>query len=37
MNPAHFSDVRPCVALLTKHERLAANMFEGFGRELNAV
>lgn len=37
MNPTHFSDVRPCVALLAQHKCLATNVFQGFGREFPSI
>ena len=37
MDPTHFSDVNPCVALLARHKCLATNVFQGFGRKLAGI
>ncbi|KAI5914332.1 hypothetical protein [Thauera sp. 2A1] len=37
MNPAHFRDVRSRVTLFAKHEPLATDMFEGFGRQFSGI
>jgi len=37
MNPTHFSDVRPRVALLAQYKCLATNVFQGFGRKLAGI
>ncbi|CAH1746310.1 protein of unknown function [Thauera humireducens] len=37
MNPTHFSDVRPCVALLAQYKCLATNVLQGFGREFSGI
>ena len=37
MNPTHFSDVRPYVALLAQHKCLATDVFQGFGREFAGI
>ena len=37
MNPTHFSNVRPCVALLAQYKCLATNVFQGFGRKLAGI